>query len=93
VITPGTRELQILIDFHEMTWADGAPCAETDPEAFFPEMGASSRCAKTVCRRCKARAECLEYAMEHRIPAGIWGALTEHERRDLRRARREAGAA
>src|ERR1700740_143803 len=46
-------------------WQDRALCAQTDPEAFFPEKGGSTREAKKICRSCEVRAECLEYALGH----------------------------
>lgn len=69
----------------ELTWQDRALCAQTDPEAFFPEKGGSTREAKRVCRSCEVRAECLEYALEHDERFGIWGGLSERERRRLKR--------
>ena len=69
----------------EPTWQDRALCAQTDPEAFFPEKGGSTREAKRVCRSCEVRAECLEYALEHDERFGIWGGLSERERRRLKR--------
>jgi WhiB family redox-sensing transcriptional regulator len=66
-------------------WRDGALCAETDPEAFFPEKGGSVRAAKRVCGACDVRAECLEYALEHDERFGIWGGTSERERRRLKR--------
>ena len=66
-------------------WQDRALCAQTDPEAFFPEKGGSTREAKRVCRGCEVRAECLEYALEHDERFGIWGGLSERERRRLKR--------
>ena len=65
-------------------------CAETDPEAFFPEKGGSTREAKRVCVRCDVRAECLEYALANDERFGIWGGLSERERRRIRLARRTA---
>ena len=44
-------------------WQERALCAQTDPEAFFPEKGGSTREAKKVCLSCDVRAECLEYAL------------------------------
>jgi len=72
-------------DAGEQSWQDRALCAQTDPEAFFPETGGSTREAKRVCRGCEVRAECLEYALEHDERFGIWGGLSERERRRLRR--------
>jgi WhiB family transcriptional regulator, redox-sensing transcriptional regulator len=66
-------------------WQDRALCAQTDPEAFFPEKGGSTREAKRVCRGCEVRAECLEYALENDERFGIWGGLSERERRRLKR--------
>jgi WhiB family transcriptional regulator, redox-sensing transcriptional regulator len=65
-------------------WQDHALCAETDPEVFYPEQGASTRPAKKICRACEVRAECLAYAMETGQRFGIWGGLSENERRRLR---------
>jgi WhiB family redox-sensing transcriptional regulator len=67
------------------SWQDRALCAETDPESFFPEKGGSTREAKRVCLGCEVRAECLEYALAHDERFGIWGGMSERERRRLRR--------
>lgn len=64
-------------------WQELALCAETDPETFFPEKGGSTREAKRICQGCEVRAECLEYALGHRERFGIWGGLSERERRRL----------
>lgn len=69
-----------------LAWREHALCAETDPEAFFPEKGGSTREAKRVCAACEVRAECLEYALSQDERFGIWGGLSERERRRLRRA-------
>ena len=66
-------------------WQELAVCAQTDPESFFPEKGGSSRDAKAMCARCEVRAECLEFALEHDERFGIWGGLSERERRRIRR--------
>lgn len=68
-----------------LSWQDRALCAQTDPEAFFPEKGGSTREAKKVCASCEVRAECLEYALAHDERFGIWGGLSERERRKLKR--------
>lgn len=67
-------------------WRDRALCAQTDPEAFFPEKGGSSREAKKVCRNCEVRPECLQDALRRGERFGVWGGLTEGERRKLARA-------
>ena len=66
-------------------WQELALCAQTDPEAFFPEKGGSTREAKRVCGSCEVRAECLDYALANDERFGIWGGLSERERRRLRR--------
>jgi WhiB family redox-sensing transcriptional regulator len=58
-----------------------------DPDLFFPERGASTREAKAVCRGCEVRDECLEYALDQGEKFGIWGGLSERERRRVRRQR------
>jgi len=66
-------------------WQERGLCAQTDPEAFFPEKGGSTREAKRICTGCEVRAECLEYALAHDERFGIWGGLSERERRKLKR--------
>ena len=66
-------------------WQERALCAQTDPEAFFPEKGGSTRDAKKVCGSCDVRMECLEYALEHDERFGIWGGMSERERRRLKK--------
>ena len=55
---------------------------------FFPERGESVRAAKAVCAQCPVQSECLEYAMQWNHLSGVWGGLSERERRHLRRRRR-----
>lgn len=69
----------------ELAWQVDALCAQTDPEAFFPEKGGSTRDAKKVCAACTVRDECLAYALEKDERFGIWGGLSERERRRLRK--------
>ncbi len=69
----------------EPEWQERALCAQTDPEAFFPEKGGSTREAKRICSGCDVRAECLDYALAHDERFGIWGGLSERERRRQRR--------
>ena len=74
-----------LFDAVEEQWQDRALCAQTDPEAFFPEKGGSTREAKRICQGCEVKAECLEYALHNDERFGIWGGLSERERRRLKR--------
>lgn len=69
----------------ELGWQSEALCAQTDPEAFFPEKGGSTKDAKRVCGACNVRSECLEYALTNDERFGIWGGLSERERRRLRK--------
>ncbi|WP_407923950.1 WhiB family transcriptional regulator [Corynebacterium comes] len=69
----------------EQEWQDQALCAQTDPEAFFPEKGGSTREAKRICMACPVRDDCLEYALEHDERFGIWGGLSDRERRRLKK--------
>ena len=68
-------------------WQDRANCLGVDPDLFFPERGASTREAKEVCRGCVVQADCLEFALQNGEKFGIWGGLSERERRRIRRQR------
>ena len=68
-------------------WHDYANCLGVDPDLFFPERGASTREAKEVCRGCEVRHDCLEFALQNGEKFGIWGGLSERERRRIRRQR------
>lgn len=81
-----------LTDFEDTAWQWDALCAQTDPDSFFPEKGGSTREAKRICEDCPVRAECLEYALERDERFGIWGGLSDRERRALKQARQEAQA-
>jgi WhiB family redox-sensing transcriptional regulator len=77
----------------EESWQDMANCLGVDPDLFFPERGASTREAKEVCRGCVVRDDCLEYALANGEKFGIWGGMSERERRRIRRQRALARAA
>lgn len=66
-------------------WQPKAVCSQTDPEAFFPEKGGSTRDAKRICGLCPVRQECLDYALDNDERFGVWGGLSERERRRLSR--------
>ena len=70
-------------------WKGMGICAQTDPEAFFPEKGVSTQDAKKVCLGCDVRGHCLEYALIHKERFGVWGGLSERERRWLTKAHKE----
>lgn len=81
---PGVRRVDE-DDDNPLAWQTDALCAQTDPEAFFPEKGGSTRDAKRICGTCEVRGECLEYALQNDERFGIWGGLSERERRKLKR--------
>jgi WhiB family redox-sensing transcriptional regulator len=79
----------------DVSWTDRAACRDEDPELFFPISAtgpgrAQAAEATAVCARCPVRGECLEYALTTGQEAGIWGGLTEEERRARGRARGRA---
>ena len=82
---PGVRQQQIDEDENPLAWQSDSLCAQTDPEAFFPEKGGSTRDAKKICSSCEVRTLCLEYALQNDERFGIWGGLSERERRKLRK--------
>ena len=65
-------------------WRELAACRGTDLGVFFPDRGESAEAARQVCAACPVRQPCLDYAITNRITHGIWGGLTERERRALR---------
>ncbi len=77
----------ILGGLEERGWQARANCMGVDPDLFFPERGASTKEAKEVCRGCVVQGDCLEFALENGEKFGIWGGMSERERRRLRRAR------
>jgi WhiB family transcriptional regulator, redox-sensing transcriptional regulator len=87
-VEEGTR-MSVVFPLHdgedEMSWQERALCAQTDPESFFPEKGGSTREAKRVCTGCDVKSECLMYALAHDERFGIWGGLSERERRRLKK--------
>lgn len=82
---PGVRRDIDSADENTLAWQTDALCSQTDPEAFFPEKGGSTRDAKRICTSCDVKSECLEYALQNDERFGIWGGLSERERRKLKR--------
>lgn len=72
----------------DQDWRAGGLCSGADPDLFFAVGALEHKQAKRICRACPVRQECLTYAMESPVDHGIWGGLTERERR---RWRRQAG--
>lgn len=72
-------------------WRDEAACRQVDPEMFFGEDGMFREDAKRLCNtKCSVVAECLAYALENRERWGVWGGLSEIERRRILKRRRVA---
>lgn len=67
-------------------WALLGSCRSSDPDALFVQGAAQNR-AKAVCLGCPVRTECLADALDHRIEFGVWGGMTERERRALLKRR------
>lgn len=102
-ITPGRRrQVQDFLDDFDLTpldWMKKANCRDTDPEAFFPELGEGvPQTVRAVCDSCPVQQTCLDYALERPQLKGIWGGLGDQERARIlktrgqgqRRARRHA---
>ncbi len=82
---PRSLALHVTSASDDLEWQGRALCAQTDPEVFFPEKGGSTAQAKAVCRGCEVTAECGEYALAHDERFGIWGGLSERDRRKVKR--------
>ena len=67
-------------------WAAQAAFRTTDPDALFVQGAAQNR-AKAICMGCDVRTECLADALDNRVEFGVWGGMTERERRALLRRR------
>jgi WhiB family transcriptional regulator, redox-sensing transcriptional regulator len=80
-----------------MDWRHRAACRDVDPELFFPIGNTGPALlqieeAKQVCRRCDVAEACLQWALESSQDAGVWGGLSEDERRALKRRKARARA-
>lgn len=84
-VMPTSLPEEFLNDDADYDWREKALCAQTDSEAFFPEKGGSTREAKRTCLSCDVRDDCLNYAVMTQERFGIWGGLSERERRKLLR--------
>lgn len=79
--------MSVLSDYEPQppAWMREALCAQLgDPELFFPTKGGSTSEAKGVCRRCPVQAECLEFALDNNEAFGVWGGVSERNRRRLK---------
>ena len=87
-VTPlcdGVRMSEHTLEDDPMAWSLYASCDTADPDLFFPGPRADTSYARSVCRACPVRRQCLDYALESKQKFGIWGGMTEAQRRRIRR--------
>jgi len=70
----------------DSAWAAQAACRTSDPDTLFVQGAAQNR-AKAICSGCVVRTDCLADALDNRVEFGVWGGMTERERRALLRRR------
>ncbi len=75
----------------DQDWRALASCTKTDPDLWFAVGAREHKLAKKICRECPVRRDCLAYAMDEPVDHGVWGGLTERERRRYRRQAGEEG--
>lgn len=68
-------------------WMALGRCAEVDPELFFPEAAGPANAPKRVCFSCEVQAECLDYALDHKIMNGVWGGTSGYQRKNILKER------
>ena len=73
------------MDEVELQWMRDGNCRNYPPGAFFPSDGVGVDAARRICADCKVQERCLEYALVNRIDHGVWGGMSEDERRALKR--------
>jgi WhiB family redox-sensing transcriptional regulator len=76
--------LPVLTSGPGLDWRELGMCRQVDPEIFFPERGGSDTEAKRICAACQVRPDCLKFALDTGEQHGIWGGLSEKERRETR---------
>ena len=81
---PATLDMEALAVLHD--WASRGACRTSDPDSLFVQGAAQNR-AKAVCMGCPVRTECLSDALDNRVEFGVWGGMTERERRAILRKR------
>jgi len=77
-----------MTDGEREPWMNDAACANTDPELWFPNKGESTLPAKRICATCDVTEQCLRYALANNQKFGVWGGLSELERRSIRREKK-----
>jgi WhiB family transcriptional regulator, redox-sensing transcriptional regulator len=91
-LSPTTSRAGLMVGARtESDWTTRAACRDTDPDELFVQGAAQNR-AKTRCFGCVVRTECLADALDNRVEFGVWGGMTERERRALLRRRPDVGS-
>ena len=78
----------VAVSITEITWRNRGACNGLDPAVFFPDSEENAQEAKSICSECVVRLSCLEHALAVRERDGVWGGMTEKERRRIIRQRR-----
>ena len=79
-----------MVERSSTSWQQAARCRGIDPDVFHPQSNEEADEAKAICASCPVREPCLEYALVVREKLGVWGGLTERERRRVLRHRRKS---
>jgi WhiB family redox-sensing transcriptional regulator len=79
-----------MVERSSTSWQQAARCRGIDPDVFHPQSDEEADEAKAICASCPVREPCLEYALVVREKLGVWGGLTERERRRVLRHRRKS---
>lgn len=85
MINPPAPTEPMLVDLDERPWAAYAACRTADPDLFFPVEDGATEAALKICRGCPVIDDCRDWALEMRIRYGVWGGLTERDRRRVLR--------
>lgn len=86
-LAPGLSAAELVGALSPDAWTVEALCAQSDPDAWWPEKGGSARLAVRICQGCPVRHKCLELALARPERAGIWGGTTPNQRRRMARER------
>jgi WhiB family transcriptional regulator, redox-sensing transcriptional regulator len=78
--------VNVNVSYEAIEWKYDQPCGQVDGDTFYPEKGHSAEPAKAICRTCDVVDQCLRYALENDERWGVWGGLSERERRKIKRA-------
>lgn len=79
-----------IVDNNSRDWMIKSKCRGVAPSAFFPSDGAGVELAKTICRDCVVKTECLDYAILNKQEHGVWGGESERERKRIAKQRRNS---